>query len=137
MPPILSLRSTAWDWFRCWISSGASRLLHEPPDAEPHVRWCGRTAGVTPPPTRFVWAALLLGATGAKAEPAITPVKTMVQDILYRADGTVAHGMLTIRWSAFSTSAGQAVPSGELTATIGADGSISIPLIPDTGSSPS
>ena len=85
----------------------------------------------------FVWAALLLGATGAKAEPAITPVKTMVQDILYRADGTVAHGMLTIRWSAFSTSAGQAVPSGELTTTIGADGSISIPLIPNTGSSPS
>ncbi len=31
-----------------------SRLqcVHEPPDAEPHVRWCGRTAGVTPPPTR-------------------------------------------------------------------------------------
>src|ERR1019366_5680645 len=52
MPPILSLRSTAWDWFRRWISSGASRVLHEPPDAEPHVRWCGRTAGVTPPPTR-------------------------------------------------------------------------------------
>ncbi len=25
----------------------------QPPDAEPHVRWCGRTAGATPPPTRF------------------------------------------------------------------------------------
>ena len=25
----------------------------EPPYAEPHVRWCGRTAGVTPPPTRL------------------------------------------------------------------------------------
>jgi len=24
----------------------------EPPYAEPHVRWCGRTAGVIPPPTR-------------------------------------------------------------------------------------
>ena len=31
---------------------GDSRALHEPPDAEPYVRWCGRTAGVTPPPTR-------------------------------------------------------------------------------------
>jgi RNA-directed DNA polymerase len=27
-------------------------LLHEPPDAERHVLWCGRTAGVIPPPTR-------------------------------------------------------------------------------------
>jgi len=32
---------------------GASRRFHEPPDAEPQVRWCGRTAGVIPPPTRF------------------------------------------------------------------------------------
>jgi hypothetical protein len=28
-------------------------LLHEPPDAERHVLWCGRTAGVIPPPTRW------------------------------------------------------------------------------------
>ena len=39
-------------WSFCWTPSGASRLLHEPPDAEPHVRWCGRTARVTSPPTR-------------------------------------------------------------------------------------
>src|SRR5450759_1935667 len=52
MPPIRSLGSTTWGWSRCWQPSGASRLLHEPPDAEPHVRWCGRTARVTSPPTR-------------------------------------------------------------------------------------
>ena len=27
---------------------------HEPPYAEPHVRWCERTSGVIPPPTRSV-----------------------------------------------------------------------------------
>src|SRR6266704_6320796 len=32
----------------CAIFSG----LHEPPYTEPYVRWCGRTAAVTPPPTR-------------------------------------------------------------------------------------
>ena len=32
----------------CAIFSG----LHEPPYTEPFVRWCGRTAAVTPPPTR-------------------------------------------------------------------------------------
>ena len=26
---------------------------HEPPYTEPYVRWCGRTAGVIPPPTRL------------------------------------------------------------------------------------
>jgi hypothetical protein len=29
-----------------------SSVTHEPPYTEPYVRWCGRTAGVTPPPTR-------------------------------------------------------------------------------------
>jgi hypothetical protein len=27
---------------------------HEPPDAEPYVRWCGRRRGVTPPPPRLL-----------------------------------------------------------------------------------
>jgi hypothetical protein len=28
----------------------ASSYLTEPPDADPHVRWCGRAAGITPAP---------------------------------------------------------------------------------------
>jgi hypothetical protein len=36
-------------WFRCWKPGSASSLLNEPPYAEPHVRWCERAAGVTPP----------------------------------------------------------------------------------------
>ena len=81
----------------------------------------------------FVWAALLMSATGAEA----TPVKTLVQDTLYRADGSAAQGSVTIRWSGFSTSAGEAVAAGELTVETGANGGISIPLIPNTGASPS
>ncbi len=27
-------------------------FLREPPDADPHVRWCGRTGAVRLPPTR-------------------------------------------------------------------------------------
>jgi hypothetical protein len=91
----------------------------------------------------FVWGALLLGAAGARAEtipnPPPTPagpVKTVVQDTLYRADGSVAHGRLTIRWNEFSTSAGIAVAAGELTAATDVNGVISIPLIPNTGSTP-
>src|SRR6266496_785041 len=37
----------------CWNTADASSLLCEPPYTEPYVRWCGRTAEVTPPPTRF------------------------------------------------------------------------------------
>src|SRR3990167_1054390 len=37
---------------RCWIPSGAFSVTHEPPYAEPHVRWCERAAGVIPLPTR-------------------------------------------------------------------------------------
>jgi hypothetical protein len=57
----------------------------------------------------FVWAALLVSATSAEA----TPVKTLVQDTLYRADGSAAQGSITIRWSGFSTSAGEAVAAGD------------------------
>ncbi len=80
----------------------------------------------------FVWGAFLLCATGAKAEP----VRTLVQDTLYRADGSVAHGKLTIRWNAFSTSAGEAVAAGEMTESTDVNGGIAIPLIPNAGSNP-
>src|ERR1043166_8013651 len=39
---------------RCGINGSVSSGLHEPPYTEPYVRWCGRTAGVTPPPTRWL-----------------------------------------------------------------------------------
>jgi hypothetical protein len=74
----------------------------------------------------------MVGATGAKADPA----KTMVQDTLYRADGSAAHGTIAIRWIGFSTSAGEAVAAGETTFTTDANGGIVIPLIPNTGSTP-
>jgi RNA-directed DNA polymerase len=32
-------------WSRCSQPSSDSGLVHEPPYAEPHVRWCGRATG--------------------------------------------------------------------------------------------
>ncbi len=81
----------------------------------------------------FVWVVLVVCASGANA----APVKTLVQDTLYRADGSAAQGSVTIRWNGFSTSAGEAVAAGQMTVTTDANGGISIPLIPNTGSSPS
>ena len=48
--------STIWGWCRCSIPCSASSVLHEPPYAEPHVRWCGRATGVTRSPTRSISA---------------------------------------------------------------------------------
>jgi len=80
-----------------------------------------------------VLAVLLLAPVAAKA----TPQKTLVQDVLYRADGGVAHGTITVRWNGFTTAAGEAVPAGVLTVAIATDGSIAIPLIPNAGATPS
>jgi hypothetical protein len=80
----------------------------------------------------FVWAALLVGVMGAKADP----VKTLVQDTLYRADGSAGHGTIAIHWSVFSTGEGESVAAGEMTYTTDANGGIAIPLIPNTGSTP-
>jgi hypothetical protein len=77
--------------------------------------------------------ALLVG--GAR-EAGATPVKTLVQDTLYRADGSVAQGKITIQWNAFTTSAGEAVAAGELTVSTDANGGIAIPLIPNQGATP-
>jgi hypothetical protein len=80
----------------------------------------------------FAWTALVVGSSWAQA----APVETLVQDTLYRADGKVAHGTLTIRWNGF-TSGGQAVAAGEMTVKTDANGGIAIPLMANTGASPS
>jgi hypothetical protein len=81
----------------------------------------------------LVWAALLVTAGNVKA----APVKTLVQDTLYRADGSVAHGSVILRWNGFSTSAGEAVAAGQMTVQTDATGAISVALIPNTGATPS
>lgn len=44
----------------------------EPPYTEPYVRWCERTAGVNPPPTRLPSEA---GRSGLLKEAVITPIR--------------------------------------------------------------
>jgi hypothetical protein len=51
----LNLTLIAAVFCHCWNNADASSLLCEPPYTEPYVRWCGRTAEVTPPPTRSVF----------------------------------------------------------------------------------
>ena len=58
----------------------------------------------------------LLGACyGAAAQVATT----MIQDTVYRADGTPANGTVVVAWPTFTTAAGQAVAAGNTSVALG------------------
>jgi hypothetical protein len=76
---------------------------------------------------------VLLAACAANATAQIAT--TQVTDTIYHADGTPASGTVLISWPAFTTSAGQSVPSGSTSATITA-GALSVQLVPNAGANP-
>jgi hypothetical protein len=61
---------------------------------------------------------------------------TTVQDTVYNASGAPASGTVLVSWSAFTTAGGTAVPAGTTTATIGANGLLSLTLVPNVGATP-
>lgn len=61
---------------------------------------------------------------------------TTVQGTVYLANGSPGSGTLQISWPAFTTAANQTVAAGKTSATIGADGFVSVNLAPNLGSSP-
>ena len=81
----------------------------------------------------------LISALVVLAVPArcTEPNKTVVADVIYRADGGPARGTLLISWPAFTTSDGKPIASGTLSVKIAANGSVNIPLVPTQGATPS
>lgn len=61
---------------------------------------------------------------------------TTVSGTVYLANGSVAGGTMLVSWPAFSTAAGQAIAAGSVSATIGADGNVSVNLAPNAGAYP-
>ena len=61
---------------------------------------------------------------------------TTVQGTIYRADGTAASGTLLVNWSAFTTPQNQAIAAGSTSAPIGADGFVSLNLMPNANALP-
>lgn len=62
---------------------------------------------------------------------------TNVQGTVYLADGSTASGTLLVSWPAFSTALNQSVAAGSISATIGANGFVSLNLAPNAGVYPS
>ncbi len=61
---------------------------------------------------------------------------TTVQGTVYLANGSPGSGTLQISWPAFNTATNQPVTAGKISATIGADGFVSVNLAPNLGASP-
>jgi hypothetical protein len=82
----------------------------------------------------WVLIGVLLAACTAGAAAQIAT--TQVADTVYHADGTPATGTVLISWSAFTTSAGASVPSGNVSTAIAAGGALSVQLVPNAGANP-
>jgi trimeric autotransporter adhesin len=59
---------------------------------------------------------VLLSVSYAQAQ---SPATTLVNDIVYRADGTPAGGTVLISWPAFTSADQKPVAAGTMSATIG------------------
>ena len=99
-------------------------------------------AGGRPMGRSFYWLlavitvfGLQLSATGAPV-PQNGPATTTVADTVYLADGTTAQGNLIITWPAFVTASGAAVAGGSKNVTLGANGALSVALVPNVGATP-
>jgi hypothetical protein len=82
----------------------------------------------------WILIGVLLAAYTASAAAQVTT--TQVSDTVYHADGTTATGTVLISWQAFTTSGGQAVPSGNTSVTIASGGVLSVALAPNSGANP-
>lgn len=88
-------------------------------------RW-GRLIGV------LLGLAMSVSAVSARAEV----MRTHVDDTVYAADGSVAHGTVLISWPAFTTAGGQTVAKGSTSVTLTESGELSVMLAPNVGANP-
>ncbi len=78
----------------------------------------------------------LVSASGAVPVPQSGPASTTVADTVFLADGSTAKGNLIITWPAFVTASGAAVAGGTTNVTLGANGALSVALVPNAGATP-
>jgi hypothetical protein len=90
-----------------------------------HIRRLGR-----------LFCCLVVIAIAARAAYAADPAKTLIQDTIYRADGSVASGTILISWPAFVTNDGASVAAGSFNQKIGPNGQVNIHLVPTQGATP-
>jgi hypothetical protein len=80
--------------------------------------------------TRKLLLALITASAAVQAAPPLTPI----QDTLYKADGTMFTGSVTISWKSFVAVDTSSVPMNAITVQIGA-GVLRVKLVPTTNAS--
>ena len=99
-------------------------------------------AGRRPMGRLFYWALVLITiASGYRlaafgAAPDNGAATTIITDTVYMADGSPASGTLIITWPAFVTASGTAVAPGNTSVVVGANGALSVALVPNAGATP-
>ena len=111
------------------MTASAIRLAARELSASPS----GRPASSASPKARAA-AAPMPRAASSPAQSG--PAMTNVIDTVYQADGTPAQGVLIITWPAFVTANGAEVVSGQLNATLGTNGALSVELAANAGGTP-
>ena len=88
----------------------------------------------------FYWAIAIVAASGLWISAAGSPQSgigtTTITDTVYMADGTAASGNVIITWPAFVSASGAAVAAGETSVALGANGALSVALVPNAGATP-
>ena len=88
----------------------------------------------------FYWAVAIVAASGLWISAAGSPQgrvgTTTVADTVYLADGTTASGNVIITWPAFVSANGEAVAAGKTSVALGANGALSVALVPNAGATP-
>jgi len=77
-----------------------------------------------------------ISAFAAGPVPQSGPATTTVADTVFLADGSKAAGNLIITWPSFVTAGGAAIAAGTTQTTLGANGALSVALIPNAGAVP-
>lgn len=71
------------------------------------------------------------------AKPVVAQLAmTHVQDTVYHADGSVAHGSVLVTWPAFTAAGGQNIAKGSTSITLSTEGMLSVNLAPNAGANP-
>jgi hypothetical protein len=80
--------------------------------------------------SHLVFAEVCLAAAAVAAPPL-----TVVQDVLYKADGTRFNGALTITWNSFQAADSSAIVTQSSTVKV-VDGNLRVQLVPSTTATP-
>ena len=83
----------------------------------------------------FLLLALMTGYSVPVMAQAPLPT-TVVSDTVYNASGAPASGTVLVSWAGFTAASGAVIPAGTTSATIGANGALSIALAPNAGATP-